>query len=186
MSPAPQRDPVWLWRLCLILAGGLLAGWSASRLKPVYWFGGLFGVLLGAVAVALQQWLGVKPSRRSATEAVCCAMLGLLVTFGMTVWRVRSQESKQPADRAASALIATLEQMSDQSADQSLPEISESQETWPQSFMRWVARRYGADPDGTAWLYLGVETLLAGIACGVLWSIGTRRQAPISSQETTT
>lgn len=160
----------WFGRICLWLATAVVTAWAVSRVKPVIWYGGLFGLIMVVVGMA---WRMVFPSpgRGSfAAELGGLAMLGTAGSLWLGELRIEAQR-KTPRDSAAGALMARLEQMAPESTSLS----GNSAETSLSEFARFLERRYPAADWRWPWLGAGVELALAGgLAVGTTWLVSRR------------
>lgn len=169
---AANRDSVWLATVCQLLGCLLLAGWAAWRVKPVFWFGPVFGVILGILSLMMQQWLSVQSMRRSVIEVAMFSGLGVAVTFSISAVRSHAAMAAQsPRDQLAGSLIAALEQTT--TTDPSAPDVSTLKNPATVSFPRqvadWLALRYRPRSQ-LAWWLAGGEVASAGLlGAVVLW-----------------
>lgn len=172
-----NRDAVWLSTVCQLLGCLLLAGWAAWRVKPVFWFGPVFGVIVGVLTLMLQQWLPSRSMRRSLMEAALCSGLGVAVTFSISAERSHAALAAQsPRDQLAGSLIAALEQGTP--ADPTAPDVSALTSPTVASFPRkvgnWLALRY-RPRSPLAWWLAGGEVVSAGLLGAVVVWGGSRR-----------
>lgn len=170
-SPASAPSPTPLPRWLLVLATALLVAWCVPRVKPVLWFGPLFGLLTAALAVGLERWFGRQSSRLWPGVAMLCATVGCTAVFAVTINQARKAEMRlakdDPNRAAAEALIRSMKQGVD---SQSEPITNPS---WPSAVERYAEQRYCGTFDPT-WSGLIVEVAAAGVVAGILTAIARR------------
>ncbi|MDX1968440.1 MAG: hypothetical protein SFV23_14785 [Planctomycetaceae bacterium] len=184
------REPPWLGRLCLWLACGLLTAWAADRVKPVFWYGPLFGVVFGGLAIALRAWFSTTPRRLEGLEVALLAMLGVGASLWIAAERSRAAEPKKTGNEAvAAALMAQLEQMpAEGNTTPDLP-AAVSPAATPSVIERWrqlIARRYQFRPELAPAVWICGELLAAGGAAGIVTHLAALRRSTLptgASQE---
>jgi hypothetical protein len=167
----------------------LLVGWAASRVKPLYWYGGLLGLLIAVVALGVHAWFP-RPRRWLAHGEVCLlALCGVLLTFWFSTERSYAAALKSQQPGLAEALMTQLEQHGEgiedlpENAWQAVPMVQE-QADWQHRLKWWLWRRYGRTLPGDPWtaagLEMGLAALVAGIgfAAGQYWIIPSRPASP--------
>jgi MFS family permease len=174
-SSPPSSSPSLLWRVLLVLATGLLVVWCGARVKPVLWFGLLFGGLTAAFGLVLARWLG---ERSRPLFAALCATAGCAAVFGLAVATLHRQRTAAPQDAVAAALIRSLEQAA---ADADMP-APMPPGGWQATASDWLAQRYQGLPLPGGWWCVG-EVLSAGLVAGALLQL-TGRRTPTPSQPT--
>ncbi len=177
-SPPPAGDGLdgaWFGRVCLWLATAVVTAWAVSRVKPVVWYGGLFGLMMAVLGI-IWRMVFPSPGRGSfATELGGLAMLGTACSLWLGELRIETAR-KTPRDSAAGALMARLEQMAPESTSSSRG--SETPAASTSAVSRFLVRRYPVADWRWPWLGAGAELALAGgLAAGVTWLM-SRRPSP--------
>jgi hypothetical protein len=172
--PPPAGVPLSRW--LLILATGLLVAWCVPRVKPVLWFGGLFGLLTGAIAVGLERWFGQPAGRGVTVIAAVCAIIGCAAVFAISIRTAERTNKPSPQDAAAEAMLRSMEQATHWPADdQSRPEaVQPSRITAAERYLAVRYRKYAEPP----WLWLAAEVLSAGLVAGAVHGVMNRRRRP--------
>jgi len=170
LASTPNAVPLARW--LLVLATGLLVAWCGPRLKPVLWFGPLFGLLTGAIAIGLHRWFGQPAQRGQTTLAAACATLGCAAVFGLAI---QAAHKPNPKDAAAEALLRSMEKSGALPAtESSVPDFA-----WRAALERYVTKRYRQQTGpGGAWL--AAEILSAGMIAGGLHGLVNRNRHPVT------
>ncbi len=182
MTAETPREPPWLGRLCLWLACGLLTAWAADRVKPVFWYGPMFGVVLGGLAIGLRAWFAATPRRIDGLEVALLAMAGVSASLWIAAERVRDAGPQRSGkDAVAEALIAQLEQMPVEGSHPPQPTKAFAGTTTAPVIDRWnqlIARRYQLRPELGPAAWVSWELLAAGAVAGVIsqWAWLSRSQ----------
>jgi hypothetical protein len=158
----PSNAPAPLSRWLLILATALLVAWCVPRVKPVGWFGPLFGLLTAGVAIGLEKWLGQPSGRGRSVLVAASAILGSAAVFGFTIREAERASNRDPNQAAAEALMRSMEQGLDPTTA-----TSTSTPSWLTPVVRYANRRYGTAVD-PSWSGLVMEVVAAGIVAGIV------------------
>jgi hypothetical protein len=172
-TPAnPRTESVWLGRLCFWLAAGGVTAWAVYRVKPVIWYGLMFGLVMVAVA-AVWRTMFTPTGRWSWTLEVSLAAI-----FGTaaSLWQAdqhRATARAMQVDPVAAALMTELAQLPPGAdVSQTGAEIAAVAPMSP--LTRFLTQRYlvaGWSPP--AWGLLCELTLAGGVA-GVITAATTR------------
>jgi hypothetical protein len=170
----PAGIPLSRW--LLILATGLLVAWCVPRVKPVLWFGPLFGGLMAMVAIGLERWFGQPSTRGQARLACLCAMLGCAAVFWVAIQAAERTNKANPKNAAAEALLRSMEWGGNLPAEEPLLPAS-SPSTWFGATKRYYTARYRpfAGPPGTLFV---AEILSAGLLARMLYALVNRWWRP--------
>lgn len=173
--PTSSAGPLpWL----LPLATGLLVAWCVPRVKPMWWFGPLFGLLTAGMAIGLERWFGFGPSPgrwRPVTVGIW-ALIGCAAVFGFSIREAARASARQsPRDAVAESLIRSMELER---------EFVDETSTWQSAIEFYARRRY---PGGfrSAKMGLLAEILAAGLLAALTTSVMRPGPRPAVSEATT-
>jgi len=171
-----------LWPVLFVLGVGLLVAWCGPRVKPVLWFGLLFGGLTGGLGVLLERWLDAPSLRARPAFVAVSAVIGCAAVFAVAVTAAHRTTASGPQDALAEALIRSLEQTDSDGEAMASPPAALPPRTWQGTAEWWASRRYRTLPGAGTWWLFG-EFVLAGLGAGALQRLLGRRGSRAASTE---